>query len=90
MKIKTELLNLVTGLIVTFCGGLNIFFGHFEIGMNWIIFGAMYLVMGDYLQNQEMQTKLEKITDLIRKLFSWIGLSGSLVLAFYYLKLFVL
>ena len=88
MKIRTELLNFITGIVVTFCGILNIFYGDFVIAMNWIIFGAMYLVMGDYLQNQVTNTSLEKVTDLSRRIFSWVGLGGSVVLTFYYGRLF--
>ena len=88
MTIKTEFLNFLTGVFVTVCGVLNLIYGNFEMAMNWIIFGAMYLVMGDYLQNPKMGTMLEKVTDAGRRIFSWVGLIGSVVLLGYYLTLF--
>jgi len=86
--LRTELLNLVTGLLLVFCGGLNVFNHAFEMGMNWIVFGSMYLVMDDYLQNRSLATLLERITDLSRNIFSWVGLIGSVILTGYYLTMF--
>ena len=88
MKIKTELLNFFTGLLVTGSGVLNLAHGHFEMGMSWIIFGAMYLVMGDYIQNEKLNTFSEKLLDWGRRIFSWVGLTGALVLCVYYIRLF--
>ena len=85
ISIKTELLNFLTGVFVTLCGVLNFFSGSFEMAMSWIIFGAMYLVMGDYLQNPKMGTVLEKVTDAGRRIFSWVGFIGSIVLTVYYI-----
>lgn len=88
MKIRTELLNSLTGFFVTISGLFNVSHGKFEIGMSWIIFGAMYLVMGDYIQNPNLKTTLEKINDLSRRIFSWVGLVGSVVLCIYYIGVF--
>ena len=88
MKIKTEFLNFLTGVFIEISGVLNLLYGDFEMAMNWIIFGAMYLVMGDYLQNPQLNSWLEKLTDASRNIFSWVGLAGSIVLLRYYLLLF--
>lgn len=86
--IRTELLNLITGLLLVFCGALNVANGVFEMGMNWIVFGSMYLVMDDYLQNRSLATLLERMTDASRHIFSWVGLIGSVILTAYYVRLF--
>ena len=90
MKIKTELLNWLTGIFLVLSGILNLWHRNFVLGMNWIIFGAMYLIMDDYLQNERLNTALEKLTDVSRQLFSWVGLGGSLLLLGYYIRLFYL
>ncbi len=85
--LRTEILNLLTGLLLVASGLINLFGSRFEMGMNWIIFGAMYLIMDDYLQNPNYHTPLEKITDLSRIIFSWVGFIGSIVLLAYYLSI---
>ncbi len=89
MTVKTELLNFLTGALLVASGVLNLWQHDFVVGMNWIIFGAMYLVMDDYLQNEKLSTSLEKLTDWSRKIFSWVGLAGSLILFAYYVNLFL-
>ena len=89
MTIKTEFLNFLAGVLLVSSGALNLVYSHFEIGMNWIIFGAMYLVMDDYLQNKALNTLLEKVTDVSRQLFSWVGLVGSIIISIYYLDAFL-
>ncbi len=89
MNIRTELLNFFTGLILVLCGLLNLWYGRFEMGMNWIVFGSMYLVMGDYLQNEKLNTILEYLTDIGRQVFSWVGLLGSCIVFGYYMKIFL-
>ncbi|QQR82139.1 hypothetical protein IPJ70_02540 [Candidatus Campbellbacteria bacterium] len=86
--IKTELLNLITGLLLVVSGVLNLFQTNFEMGINWIVFGAMYLIMDDYMQNKNTETFLEKMTDAGRIIFSWVGLLCSLFLIAYYITLF--
>lgn len=88
MKVRTELLNFLTGILLEISGALNLWQGNFEMGMNWIIFGAMYLVMGDYVQNEHLNTWLEKLTDASRQIFSLIGLFGSAILFRYYIFIF--
>lgn len=88
MKVRTEFLNFLTGALIEVSGILNLLYGNFEMAMNWIIFGAMYLVMGDYLQNLKLNTWLEKLTDTNRQIFSWVGLAGSIVLLRYYIQIF--
>jgi len=88
MKVRTELLNFLTGVLLEISGVLNIWQGNFEMGMNWIIFGAMYLVMGDYVQNERLNTWLEKLTDASRQIFSLVGLFGSIILFRYYIITF--
>jgi hypothetical protein len=89
MTLKTELLNFLTGILLVFCGVLNLFYNkNFAFSMSWIIFGAMYLVMGDYIQNPGRTTFFEKLTDWSRQTFSWVGFLGSLALTAYYIQLF--
>src|SRR3989344_81571 len=85
MTIKTEFPNFLAGIILVSSGVLNLIFHHFELGMNWIIFGSMYLVMDDYLQNKTLDTLLERVTDTSRQLFSWVGLIGSMIIFIYYI-----
>jgi hypothetical protein len=85
--VRTEALNLITGLLLVISGLINLSTGNFEMGMNWIIFGAMYLIMDDYMQNPNYRTLLEKTTDLSRIIFSWVGFIASIVLLFYYLSI---
>ena len=89
MKVRTEFLNFLTGILLELSGALNIWQGNFEMGMSWIIFGAMYLVMGDYIQNERLNTWLEKLTDASRQIFSCVGLFGSAVLLRYYVIAFL-
>lgn len=88
MAIKTELLNLLTGLLLVASGVLNLIYADFATGMSWIIFGSMYLIMDDYLQNKSLATTLEKLTEASRHIFSWVGLAGSLVVTAYYAVIF--
>ena len=88
MKVRTEFLNFLTGIFIEISGILNLGYGSFEMAMNWIIFGAMYLVMDDYLQNPRLDSVLEKLTDKSRQIFSWVGLAGSIVLLGYYVLLY--
>ena len=89
MTIKTEFPNFLAGIILVSSGVLNLIFHHFELGMNWIIFGSMYLVMDDYLQNKTLDTLLERVTDTSRQLFSWVGLIGSMIIFIYYIGVFL-
>lgn len=79
----------MTGILLVASGVLNLVYHHFELGMNWIIFGSMYLVMDDYLQNKNLNTRLEKVTDNSRQIFSWVGLIGSIVILAYYVNSFL-
>ncbi len=89
VTIRTELLNFLTGLLLVAAGALNLIYYHFEIGMNWIIFGSMYLVTDDYMQNKALGTLLEKVTDASRQIFSWVGFIGSVVISGYYIRIFL-
>lgn len=88
MNIKTEFLNFITGILLVAAGVFNLFGHDFVMGMNWIVFGSMYLVMGDYVQVASKRTLLEKATDIGRQIFSWVGLAGSILVFLYYIKIF--
>ncbi len=85
MKIRFELFNLITGFLLLITGLLNLYRGQFDVAFGWIIFGSMYLVMGNYPLNREPDSLLEKITNKSRVIFSWIGLIASFLLLLYYL-----
>jgi len=85
MKIKLELLNLITGVLLIISGLLNLFGGQFDIAAGWIIFGSMYLVMDNYLPNPNITSLLDKITSKSRVFFGWVGLIASFLLLLYYL-----
>lgn len=85
LEIRTEKLNFLTGILLILCGIINLSVDVFEMGMNWIIFGAMYLIMDDYVQNPMRGSLFEKMTDASRHIFSWVGLISSIILLFYYL-----
>ncbi len=87
MSLKTEALNLITGLLLVASGCINMKQGAFEMGMSWIIFGAMYLIMDDYTHNPNRTGLFAKMTDVSRIAFSWVGFIGSIVLLVYYLSL---
>ena len=85
MKIRLELLNLITGFLLVISGLLNLYRGQFDIAAGWIIFGSMYLVMDNYLSNQNIISLLDRITSVLRVIFGWVGLIGSFLLLLYYL-----
>ena len=87
MTIKTELLNFLTGIFLILSSIITLLLHDFVLGMNWLIFGAMYLVMDDFVQNERLNTALEKLTDMSRRIFSWVGLIGSILLFVYYVKI---
>lgn len=88
MKIRLEILNLITGATLEASGLLNLFGGRFETAMGWIIFGAMYLVMDDYSQksNGGISTSVARAMSKTRAVFGWVGLTGSMLLFLYYLS----
>ena len=85
MKIRLELLNLITGFLLVISGLFNLYRGQFEIAAGWIIFGAMYLVMDNYSPHQNTSSLLDKIMNKSRVFFGWVGLIASLLLFLYYL-----
>lgn len=48
--------------------------------LNWIIFGSMYLIMDNYHPPHENPIFFERVTEVTRKVFSWVGFAGSIVL----------
>jgi len=85
MKIRLELFNLITGFLLVITGLLNLYRGQFDIAAGWIIFGSMYLIMGNYMLNQESNSLLVKLTNKSRVIFSWVGLIASFLLLLYFL-----
>ena len=85
MKIRPELLSLITGALLVITGLLNLYRGQFVIAAGWIIFGSMYLVMNNYSLNPGMGSFLDKITNKLRIVFGWVGLVTSFLLLLYYL-----
>lgn len=85
MKIKYEYLNFATGIIITTVGFTQFYRGHIEMGLNWAIFGSMYLIMDDYIVKEGQRDFMALVIDVARKIFSWVGLLGSIFLLNYYL-----
>jgi hypothetical protein len=80
MKTNYEMLNFLTGCVLVATGTIEMFQKRFESAGSWIIFGAMCLVMDDYIPKKEPQRGLIAISiSLGRKIFSWIGLIGSML-----------
>lgn len=88
MKIKIELLNLLTGFVLVLVGILDFTDQQYIRAASWIIFGSMYLVMDNYNADPPAITRLQKITRYTRPIFGWIGLIGSIVLLIYRLVTF--
>lgn len=87
MKIRYELLNFLTGCVLVLVGVVEFSEKRFESAGSWIIFGAMYLVMDDYMPKENPHGFVASAIDLGRKVFSWVGLLGSMsVFAYIVLK----
>ena len=86
MKTNYELLNFLTGCVLVIVGIAELFEKRFESAGSWIVFGAMYLVMDDYIPKEDPQRGIIAISISIgRKIFSWVGLIGSLLVFGYIL-----
>ena len=85
MKIRLELLNLITGFLLMISGLLNLYRGQLDIAAGWIIFSSMYLVMDNYLSSQNVSSFLDRITSVSRLIFGWVGLIASFLLILFYI-----
>ena len=74
MKVKLELLNLITGFTLLLVGAVDLYGRQYIQAASWIIFGSMYLVMDNYRE--------DSIT-MIRATFGWVGMLGSALLLVY-------
>lgn len=77
---KYEIINFITGIMLMVSGLLELSRDNHISALNWIIFGSMYLIMDNYHPLSEDPIFFEKITEITRKVFSWVGLVGSIVL----------
>ncbi len=82
---RYEFLNFITGILLIIAGLIKLFDKDYVTVANWVIFGAMYLVMDDYTPKPSPRNSVELIFDLGRKIFSWVGLFGSIFILLYYL-----
>ena len=83
MKIRYELLNFLTGCVLVIIGVIELFEKRYESAGSWIIFGAMYLVMDDYTPKENPSGRVAIAIDFGRKIFSWVGIAGSLAVLVY-------
>ncbi|MEK9173525.1 MAG: hypothetical protein AAB594_03085 [Patescibacteria group bacterium] len=77
---KYEIINFVTGLLLMVSGLIELSRENHASALNWIIFGSMYLIMDNYHPQIENPTFFEKLTDITRRVFSWVGFVGSILL----------
>lgn len=83
MKIKIDLLNILTGFTLLVVGIIDIVGAQYIRVASWIIFGSMYLVMDSYGKRAVGGTFFERIASRIRYIFGWVGLMGSVALSAY-------
>lgn len=88
MRIRLELLNLLTGFTLLLVGILDLSDQQYIRAASWIIFGSMYLVMNGYSANPVATTRLERITQYTRPIFGWVGFVGSILLLIYRLTIY--
>lgn len=80
---KYELINFSTGLLLMVSGIIELSRENHLLALNWIIFGSMYLVMDNYHPQGENPIFFERLTDITRRIFSWVGFVGSIFLLFF-------
>lgn len=79
---KYELLNFATGIILVLAGIISMFHRDALSGLNWLVFGSMYLVMDYYNPRTDPKTFMDRLLENGRKVFSYVGLIGSIVVLF--------
>ncbi|TSC81816.1 MAG: hypothetical protein G01um101420_820 [Parcubacteria group bacterium Gr01-1014_20] len=77
---KYEIINFVTGLLLMISGLIELYGGNHISALSWIIFGSMYLIMDNYHPQSDNPIFFEKLTEITRKIFSWVGFLGSILL----------
>lgn len=86
-RVPLEYVNMLTGALLCVAGVIAFFNIDVPTSLNWVIFGAMYLVMEEYRCECLHCTNRNH---LIRFLFSWIGLMGTIALLWFYVSSFLL
>ncbi len=82
---KYEIINFVTGLLLMVFGLIELAKENHISALSWIIFGSMYLIMDNYHPQSETPIFFERLTEVTRKVFSWVGFLGSILLLVFFL-----
>lgn len=87
-KISIEKLHLIAGFSLVVSGILAYFFDSFEMGLSWLIFGAMYISMSDIGEDEMSEDKLNHPNSAIRQIFGYVGAIFSItIVIFYFIKI---
>lgn len=80
--IPLEKFNVVIGFMLLMMGGFEWFHEQWLMMYSWLIFGCMYLVMGDY--ESVGPTDERRFLINLRKIFSVLGVVFCLMALYYY------